>query len=76
MRELECGRIRIFHNGMPYFAPRLEFESTKLLHVPPELYSRSTTVHAGRVEVVSGSVVHDTVARARELRTELKSAVR
>lgn len=64
MRELECGRIRIFHNGMPggcvRSRVRLKFESTKLLRVSPELYARSTTVQEERVFVVSGSVVHDT----------------
>ena len=68
MRELKCGRIRILRNGMPLSryvkhgdSRGLEFESTKLLRVPPELYADSTTVHQGRVAVVSGSVAHDTI---------------
>ena len=73
MRERGCGRIRIFHNGRPSMVhARLKFESTKLLQVPPELYSRATNLHPGRVEVVSGIVANDTVVRARELRVELK----
>ena len=70
-------RIRIYHNGPggglhALSCRRLEFEASKLLLVPPELYARATQRYTRAVSWSCQEVLCDGKLQAHELRMELE----